>query len=333
MLMAAISDAVLAVDLEGAPIFFNSRFAVLVGHGNVASRRIWKLFVEPELIGGFQKALKDAVTVSVDAVPFSLSTGRRFYSVSISPLKRDSGETFGAIGVFHDVTDLKRAEQIRIDFVANVSHELRTPLTTIKGYTDTLIQDVDAGRAVSKEFLQIISRNTGRLIDLIHDLLDLSTIESTDMLQKTTINTGDLTKRVIDQFEKRVEEKEQLLTVKDDLGSVEGDAGRIEQVLSNLLDNACKYTPKGGRISVVWERDGHQSSILKIFDNGPGIPQEHQSRLFERFYRVDKARSRALGGTGLGLAIVKHIMERHGGSIVLESAVGKGTTFICKFPL
>lgn len=331
MLMAAISDAVLAVDLLGQPIFYNSRFAIMCGDVRLSKRRIWKLFNENKILQAFQKALKEGETITVEAVLFNLPTGRYFYSASIAPLKRKDGEIFGAIGLFHDVTDLKKAEQMRIDFVANVSHELRTPLTAIKGYTDTLLADVKDGKAIETGFLEVIGRNSARLMSLINDLLDLSVIESTDVLHRTKVKTDELTARVLRQFESKLAMKEQQLAVHYGASEIKADADRIEQVLANLLDNANKYTPAGGKIQVSWLND-ERAIRLEVSNSGPAIPQEHHERLFERFYRVDKARSREMGGTGLGLAIVKHIMERHGGSVRVASSSGEGTKFICKLP-
>jgi two-component system phosphate regulon sensor histidine kinase PhoR len=233
------------------------------------------------------------------------------------------------------VTELKRAENIRIEFVANVSHELRTPLTAIKGYTDTLREDVGHGRYdAAGKFLEVISRNVDRLMSLIGDLLDLSSLESHDgkELQKSTINTREITERVVAHLESRRAEKRHTIETRFTVEAVDADPKRLEQVLVNLIENAVKYVPASGKIVVSWESGEQNSVLLKVSDNGPGIPVEHHSRLFERFYRVDPGRSRDSGGTGLGLAIVKHIMQRHGGSVWISSEMGKGTTFICRFP-
>ena len=339
-LMAAISDGVLAVDLEGAPLFFNSRFAMLVGDRDFQSRSLWKTINQAEVLKEFQLALTEGKQGSLHAVQFDLPTGRHFYSVSVSPLRKPalregepySEEIYGAVGIFHDVTELKRAEQIRIDFVANVSHELRTPLTSIKGYADTLIQDVREGKPIEPHFLEVISRNTDRLMSLITDLLDLSSIESTGMLNKSQLSTDEITARVIKQIHGTISAKNHRIVVACDARTVIADPARLEQVLVNLLDNAVKYTPAGGEVQVRWEHAPAAAVLLKVIDSGPGIHPEHHSRLFERFYRVDKARSREMGGTGLGLAIVKHIMQRHDGTVWVESAPGKGATFICRFP-
>lgn len=332
-LMSAISDAILAVDREGSPLFYNSRFALVFGNAQLeAKKRIWEMTQNSEILEAFEIALKSGKSSTVKATPFNRANGTRFFSIAISPLQSEKNAIYGAVGIFHDVTDLKRAEQIRIDFVANVSHELRTPLTAIKGYVDTLHQDCKEGRPVTSEFLDVILRNSDRLMNLINDLLDLSSLESSDILHKSLLSTEDITTRVVSQLQGTFEHKKQSLQLDIQTDSVLADPRHLEQVLVNLLDNASKYTPLEGSISLSWERGQKNEILLKIKDSGPGIPTEHHSRLFERFYRVDKARSREQGGTGLGLAIVKHIMQRHDGSVYVESTSGEGSTFICQFP-
>jgi len=332
-LMSAISDAILAVDQEEAPLFYNSRFALLFGNQKLHThQRLRELFKDPEILDAFQNALKNGKTSSVKAIPIDDKSDRGFFSLSVSPLRQAENLIYGAVGVFHDVTELKRAEQIRIDFVANVSHELRTPLTAIKGYADTLLFDSKQGNPVMPEFLDVIVRNADRLMNLINDLLDLSSLESKDTLQKTKISTEEVTSRILKQMTGAFESKGHTVTVTNDAPLVLADPRRLEQVLVNLLDNANKYTPAEGKIWIQWEPASDKGTLLTVRNSGPGIPPEHHSRLFERFYRVDKARSREQGGTGLGLAIVKHIMQRHDGSVWVDSKVGKGTAFICRFP-
>jgi two-component system phosphate regulon sensor histidine kinase PhoR len=176
-------------------------------------------------------------------------------------------------------------------------------------------------------------RNSDRLMSLINDLLDLSSIEASDKINKTAIDTKELTGRVMEKLHRTIQEKQHEISTVFDVPIVLGDLLRVEQVLTNLLDNACKYTPTGGKIAVSWEYEQMGRIVaLRVSDNGPGIPTEHHDRLFERFYRVDKGRSREMGGTGLGLSIVKHIMQQHGGTVRVQSASRVGTTFICTFP-
>lgn len=333
-LMAAISDAVLAVDPEGVPLFYNSRFEMSFPGFN-RQKKFWEIFRDPEILETFRAALDKGRNGSTRAIPWEGDKGKRYFTLSVSPLRRQ-GILYGAMGIFHDVTELKSAEQMRIDFVANVSHELRTPLTSIKGYTETAMQDVSAqpevfAKTSIPEFLTIISRNATRLMNLMGDLIDLSSIESTEILQKEILRTSEITTRVLKQLEPRFQARKQSVELDFQAPMVFADASRLEQVIANLLDNANKYTPEGGNIRVTWLND-KESVLLRIHNSGPGIPKEHHARLFERFYRIDKARSREQGGTGLGLAIVKHILQRHEGSVGVESEQGKGTTFTCRFP-
>lgn len=334
-IMGAISDAILAVDPTGSPLFFNSRFEILFGGEGLRKRfvKLWGIFREPDILGAFTSALKEGKVASTKAIPLEQKEGlRSYFSLSVSPLRKQDGTIYGAVGIFHDVTQLKSAEQMRIDFVANVSHELRTPLTAIKGYVDTLIEDVKHQKPVDATFLSIISRNSDRLLNLMNDLLDLSAIESDDVLQKDLVDTRDLTKKVFNQLEPKIQAKRQIFQGTFEASTVFADPHRVEQVLINLLDNATKYTPEAGHIEVAWLTEGNDV-LLRVRNDGPAIPLEHQNRLFERFYRVDKARSREQGGTGLGLAIVKHIMQNHEGTVAVESSIGKGTAFLCRFPM
>jgi two-component system phosphate regulon sensor histidine kinase PhoR len=333
-IMSSISDAVLAVDQEGIPLFFNSRFEVLFGGAQISDKnlKLWEMFRDPSILDVFRKALTEGKPDSTGPIPVGTSGGRKaYFSLSVAPLRRDEKQIYGAVGIFHDVSELKSAEQMRIDFVANVSHELRTPLTSIKGYAETLVADLDSKKTIEREFLTIITRNANRLMSLMEDLLDLSSIESDVVLQKELVSTEEITQKVFNNLKSALSSKNQKAVGNYLETHVIADPGRLEQVLVNLLDNASKYTPSGGEISVSWTRE-EQDVVLRVSDSGPGIPLEHQARLFERFYRIDKARSREQGGTGLGLAIVKHIMQRHQGSASVESQLGKGATFICRFP-
>jgi two-component system phosphate regulon sensor histidine kinase PhoR len=334
-LMSAISDAILAVDLNGNPLFFNSRFALLFKERDLHEKlpRLGEMFRSPEILNAFHSALTEGRQVDTGVKIYLEQAGnQRDFILSVAPLRKESAQIYGAVGIFHDVTELKRAEQIRIDFVANVSHELRTPLTSIKGYTETLAADLKTGSIENLDSaLQVISRNVQRLMALIGDLLDLSSLESGSEVSKGPIDTEELTSRAVYHLEARYRSKGQVIETSYSAKSVIGESQRIEQVLINLLENAIKYVQNDGKIRISWETSD-KWILLRVSDNGPGIPHEHQPRLFERFYRIDKARSREMGGTGLGLAIVKHIVQAHGGSVYVMSEPGKGTEFICQFP-
>lgn len=258
----------------------------------------------------------------------------RYFRVNAVRL-RDTRENFqGSILVFHDVTDIKRFESMRSDFVANVSHELRTPLTAIRGYVETLMHTPPADPKESQQFLAIIDRHSERLSRLTQDLLTLSDLESGKIqLSLHALDTGQLIERVLEVFWDQAARKQVKLTqrIEPQLPDVLGDFDRLQQLFINLLDNALKYTPNGGEITLearlLPPRNGAITQIeLAVIDTGVGIPEKDLPRLTERFYRADKARSRDLGGTGLGLAIVKHIVQAHKGDLTIESVLKHGTT-------
>lgn len=330
--MSALTEAVAAVDRTGNMLFFNTKFAVLFGEGRVKGGRISDFLRNPDVLEGFRLTLKEGTPRQV-TTHFRLKgeANSRHFSISLAPLRKDTDEIYGAIAVFHDLTDIRRMDQVRIDFVANVSHELRSPLTSIKGFAQTLKMDVPHD-APAFRYLETIERNTDRLIALVHDLLNLSSLESGVDLDRQEIKLEDLSARVIAGVEPLRKEKNHEIKVEVHTPLLSADPKRVEQVLQNLLENAIKYVPAGGKIGVEWaEIDGEIQ--LRVFDNGPGIPVEHHGRVFERFYRVDSSRARDQGGTGLGLAIVKHIMQRHGGKVLLRTnPAGRGADFVCVFP-
>ncbi len=246
--------------------------------------------------------------------------------------------------VFHDITELRRLEKIRKDFVANVSHELRTPLTSIKGYVEALLDGATDDPVASKNFLDIILKQSDRLNLIIEDLLELSKIESGRVsLKEEPLELQSLVERTLSMVKPMADKKRHHLitAIMPSLPSVAGDEGRLAQVLTNLLDNAIKYTPAGGTITVsaalAPSSEASQRPVnaidLSVSDTGMGIPEQDRPRVFERFYRVDKARSRELGGTGLGLAIVKHIVEGHGGHVWVEANHPQGSRFVVRLPL
>jgi two-component system phosphate regulon sensor histidine kinase PhoR len=243
----------------------------------------------------------------------------------------EEGVLIGAVAVFHDITELKTLERIRKDFVANVSHELRTPVSVIKGYAETLLSEGDAlTPEKTAQFAGIIHNHAERLANLINDLLALSRIESGAMpMEPMPVSVEPAVSRAVRLLEQKWSDKGITVTIAEALGGmppVLADQQRLEQVLVNLLDNAIKFTPAEGRITVSAADRGTHVRI-DVADSGCGIPPKDLQRIFERFYRVDTARSRELGGTGLGLAIVKHIVQAHGGSVSVESTPGKGSTF------
>ena len=258
----------------------------------------------------------------------------RHFDVYGAPIISSGGKERlkGIVLVFHDITELKRLEQMRKDFVANVSHELKTPVTSVKGFTETLLDGAAEDEALRNRFLKIIWDESERLQSLIQDLLDLSKIEQSQFqLNWHRVDLSMLTDDVIVMLTSKAEEKEITLTKsKEGSGIIEGDPLRIKQIMINLISNAITYSPKGGQITIsICEEN--EKTLFTVNDTGIGIKKEEIPRVFERFYRVDRARSRNSGGTGLGLAIVKHLVEAHHGDITVESEVGKGTKFIIGF--
>ncbi|MBC7370362.1 MAG: PAS domain-containing protein [Bdellovibrionaceae bacterium] len=337
--MSAVQDGLITLGTDQRVMYFNSQFATHFLNSNQVSTSLTltDIFRQPEIHDGFLRALKEGKTFRVDVkIATKLDKHVRYFSVSVNPLRKSkSNEVYGAIGIFHDITELKKAELVRIEFVGNASHELRTPLTSIKGYVDTLKADVNAGHFdQAPKFVEIISRNVERLTELVTDLLSISALESNAEMKIEPVIPLQVSEHIIAELAPLVREKNQAIMVvgAEEIPSFPADVRKVEQVLRNLVSNAVKYIPAGKTVQIRWEKDVFGGTVLRVIDNGNGIPFEHHSRLFERFYRVDKGRSRDVGGTGLGLAIVKHIMHSHGGSVRVKSEVGEGAEFICTFP-
>ena len=257
---------------------------------------------------------------------------RRNFSVTAAPVRAAGAN--GAVMVLHDITELRRLERVRRDFVANVSHEFKTPLTAIQGFAETLLSGALDDKANRKRFVEIIREHAGRLARLTDDLLKLSRIEAGRLeLEIRPIRVEALVNGCVETA--RLKAKARGLQIHVDLQehapAVRGDGAQLGEVLQNLLDNAVLYTPSGGKIEVKARSNGH-SVIFTVSDTGIGIPESDLARIFERFYRVDAARSREAGGTGLGLAIARHIVDAHGGRIWVESAVGQGSRFHFSIP-
>jgi two-component system phosphate regulon sensor histidine kinase PhoR len=257
----------------------------------------------------------------------------RWLQVNAAVIFNSVGEREGTILVFHDLTRLKQLERTREEFVANVSHELRTPLSLIKGYVETLLEGARNNPEVAERFLRIIERNTQRLDLLIQDLLTISALESGRIkMNLQSVELRPLADKVFTDLKERAEEKEvKLANQLDDLIAL-ADAHRLEQVFANLVDNAIKYGRTQGTVTISGKKNEDGQIEVCVRDDGPGIPAEALDRVFERFYRVDKARSREQGGTGLGLSIVKHLVQNLGGEVWAKSDLGKGASFFFTLP-
>ena len=258
----------------------------------------------------------------------------RCLEVSAASVLDREGAQHGAILVFHDLTRLKQLENTRQEFVANVSHELRTPLSLIKGFVETLLEGAKDDPDLSTRFLKTIAKHTDRLTYLIEDLLTISRLESGQIVMNLQqVDLREEAGRVLDDLLARAAEKKTTLDNQLPAGlTARADADRLQQVLFNLVENAIKYGKSDGRVSIGGRELPENKVELWVQDDGPGIPAESRERVFERFYRVDRARSRETGGTGLGLAIVKHIVQAHGGEVWVKSDLGAGSTFFLTLP-
>ncbi|MDE0152107.1 MAG: ATP-binding protein [Bdellovibrionales bacterium] len=326
---AAVSDAIIAIDSHKKIIFSNPQSKNLFPMVEPQAS-IQDVISNKEVLENLEKCLTSGSTFNRD---LTLNIGEykapRIFEVSISPLVHIQSQLNGAVIVFFDKTEIKNTERSHIDFVSNVSHELKTPLTSIKGFLETMQTDLEEKKYDQiHNFLNIVSKNVARLMDLIDDLLSLSHIDSISLLDKQEVNTREITAvacETIPMDKHRVN-----YIYKAD--TVSASRQWLEQVLYNLVHNAVKYTPPGSTIDVIWEKHPH-FILLTVKDNGEGIPLRHQHRIFERFYRVEEDRSREKGGTGIGLAIVKQVMEKHGGHVYLTSRRrGKGAKLTCTFP-
>jgi two-component system phosphate regulon sensor histidine kinase PhoR len=262
------------------------------------------------------------------SVTDSRTHSERHIEVSAVPIKRADDEMPGAVVLFHDITELKQVDQIRREFVANVSHELRTPLSILRGYIEVLLDEPETPPEELARILSIMERHSKRLQRLVADLLSLAQLESSGAtLELSAVRVDELFDNLIRDWKEKLAAKnlKVIVDLTPEALTLHADGTRLEEVLYNLLDNAVKFSREDGEIYLRATRLG-SNMVLSVSDNGLGIGKEHLSRIFERFYRADKARSRELGGTGLGLAIVKHLAQLHGGRVEAESELGNGTT-------
>ncbi|WP_242219721.1 two-component system histidine kinase PnpS [Bacillus cereus group sp. BfR-BA-01380] len=290
-------------------------------------RLYYEAFTHKEIVELVEEIFMTEVKVRKQML-LPLEIERKHFEVYGAPIIGTNHEWKGIVLVFHDITELKKLEQMRKDFLANVSHELKTPITSIKGFSETLLDGAMENQQFREHFLHIILKESDRMQALIEDLLDLSKIEQQEFqLNMGVVDVKELLEEVGMILDNKAADKDIHLHVDvNEHVSVIGDAVRLKQVFINLMNNAILYTPAGGAVSVTFSHDS-QNVYIKVSDTGVGIEKEEIPRIFERFYRVDKARSRNTGGTGLGLSIVKHLVEAHHGMITVESKIGVGTTF------
>jgi two-component system phosphate regulon sensor histidine kinase PhoR len=335
----SMSNGMIALDLNQRVISVNRAAERLLGlNGATARGRLLaELLREPELNKFVDEAVSGTTFRAQKASEFTLRTrAGTTVEASSEPLRDAHDQPVGVLVFINDLTQLRRLESIRSDFAANVSHELRTPITNIKGYVETMIDVGVTDQKQTRKFLEIINRNTQRLASIIEDLLALARLEQPDTkstLERAPIPLQRIVSAAINQFEEERKAKSmRIVTQVPRDFQVTANAQLLEQALGNLLSNAIRYSPSNTTVTVSAQADDSREVMIAVADQGPGIPAEHVSRIFERFYRVDKARSREIGGTGLGLSIVKHIALVHGGRVEVESKVGKGSVFRIVLP-
>ena len=320
-IFASIHEGFAVLDEKGRIILSNESFKKIAQTKLVDGKLYWEVIRDVKFGELVKKVRENKQNLSEE-----LELNGKFYLSSATFIT--PREQIGI--VLSDITQTKNMEKIKRDFVVNVSHELRTPLTAIKGFAETLEEEVDEN---AKTYAEVIKRNTDRLINIVQDLLLLSELEEKGSKPESEeVNLKQLVDNVIRIFKSRLTEKglDVQLSVENGLPVLKGDSFKLEQMLINLLDNAVKYTEKGKIVLAVKRKDETVEIIVE--DTGIGIPKEHLARIFERFYVVDKSRSKKLGGTGLGLSIVKHIALSHKGTIAVESSLAKGTTFTISLP-
>jgi two-component system sensor histidine kinase VicK len=329
--LSYMTDGVIATDRKGRVILINDPAAQMlnVSRETVLSQPIVSLLSLDDT-NSFEDLLEEQDSLLLD---YSTKTERYFLRANFSVIQKETGFVNGLIAVLHDITDQEKIDAERREFVANVSHELRTPLTTMRSYLEALADGAWKDEEIAPNFLEVTRTETERMIRLVNDLLSLSKMDSTDYrLMIEWVNIVDFYHRIIDRFEMS---KEKNITFNRMLPEnkifVEIDEDKMTQVLYNIISNALKYSPQGGQVTFSIQEE-EDKIIVSIADQGMGIPKENIGKIFDRFYRVDKARTRKLGGTGLGLAIAKEMINAHGGEIWATSEEGKGTIISFSLP-
>ncbi len=342
-ILAAMVEGVIAVDDEDRVVHLNAVAALMLrlSPEEVEGQRIWEVTRAVEVSAILEQARDGERELTGEATLAAGTPQERRLELRASPLRDHGGAVAGSVVVLNDVTRLRRLESLRRDFVANVSHELKTPLTAIRGIVETLLDDAEMDAVTRKQFLTRVRDQSGRLSRLVGDLLALARIESPDRaLQLISIDLLATLRECAARFEPMCAAK-QIQLVRDlptAAVRVRGEEESLRQIVDNLLDNAVKYTPSGGRVVLrlsveAGTASGRGAATITVEDTGIGIEPSDVERVFERFYRVDSARSRELGGTGLGLSIVKNTVQALGGSVALESTPGRGSTFRVRLPL
>jgi two-component system phosphate regulon sensor histidine kinase PhoR len=326
-ILSSMVEGVAVVANDERILYCNQAFEQILElpQGSSQGKKLVEALRQAELVSAVRQVLPGGEEITGEVEVGTVR--RRSFSVTAAPVR--AAEANSAVLVLHDITELRRLERVRRDFVANVSHEFKTPLTAIQGFAETLLGGALDDKANRTRFVEIIREQSQRLTRLTDDLLKLSRIEAGRLdLESQPVSVAALVNACVESAYLKAESKSIQITVglPDDIPRIRGDAGQLGEVLQNLVDNALQYTPPGGQIDVTAYSNGHEV-IFMVADTGIGIPESDHERIFERFYRVDAARSREAGGTGLGLSIARHIVDAHGGRIWVESAVGQGSRF------
>ncbi|HWX16903.1 MAG TPA: ATP-binding protein [Chthoniobacterales bacterium] len=338
-ILSAMHDGLLVVDAGGRVVVANETFRKLFSLREISGGTpLLDAVRNAELHQLIAESLRNGETRQSElALTGAQKNSERWLQVSAVPMKNDKIGTDGAVVLLHDITELKRVNEMRSDFVANVSHELRTPLSILRGYIETLLDNPKTSPKELARILQVMERHSKRLGLLLDDLLTLAELESANSnLQLSEVNLSELLGKVVHDWEKKLAEKQLKMSV--DVAAtvplIVADETRLEEVLHNLLDNAVKYSREKGEIRLHAVQGDDDEIVLSVSDNGVGIGKNDLPRIFERFYRADKARSpESIRGTGLGLSIVKHIAQRHGGRAEAESEPERGTTIRVILPM
>jgi two-component system phosphate regulon sensor histidine kinase PhoR len=334
-ILSSVVNGIIAVDSNENILFINpiAQKMLNIDEGDIAGKHLLQV-IRNNKIDNMIKGILENKSFEENEISLNYPTQKIFRLNSNAIKYPESDRIIGIIIIIQDITEIKKLEKMRSDFVANVSHELKTPLTSIKGFVETLKAGAIEDQAAAVRFLNIIEDEADRLNRLISDILSLSELENRKgKTRYEIINTADKIREIISLLQNQAVHKniDLIVKVEADVRMLHGDPDQFKQMLINLVDNAVKYTPEGGKVQVTAYNTKNEV-VIRIKDNGIGIPKEHIPRLFERFYRVDKARSRNVGGTGLGLAIVKHIIMQFQGKIDVVSEVGQGTEFILSIP-
>jgi two-component system phosphate regulon sensor histidine kinase PhoR len=330
-ILAAMEDGVLAADHQGTVVLANQALIAGLGLREPVGRHYLEVIRQREVGAVIEAVLRTGERQAVEMEIHHLS---RVYAVIGGPFPGEEGTPHGAVLTFHDATERRRLDRVRRDFVANASHELRTPLTSIRGFVEALEDGAVSEPETAQRFLGKIRTHADRMANLVEDLLELSRLESGEgPAQWEDVLPAEVAEDVVASFQGLARRKElSLRHLNRSAPMVVTDADRLRRILENLVENAVKYTPSGGKVEVTSAPGPDGGAVLSVQDNGPGIAREHLPRLFERFYRVDKARSREIGGTGLGLAIVRHLAEGMGATVTVDSEFGSGSCFTVWVP-